>query len=62
MADSHLPSEDEKPKSEVWNFSPAIVEAGFKLELESRVPNSDWLENGGTASRVESFPSSRAFE
>ena len=41
MADSHLPSGEGKPKSEAWEFSPAIVEAGYKLKLELEVPASD---------------------
>ena len=41
MADSRLHSGEDKRKSEVWKFSPAIEEAGFKLELESKNPSSD---------------------
>ena len=58
MADSHSPSAGGKPKSEAWEYSPAIVEAGSKLELESKVPALDLLEKGGTSGLLESFANS----
>lgn len=62
MADSHLPSGEGKPKSEAWEISPGIVEAGSKLELESEVPASGLLEKGGASGLLESFPDSASFK
>lgn len=56
MVDSHLPPGEGKPKSEAWEFSPAVVEAAVKLELESEVPA------GGALGLLESFLKSASIE
>ena len=55
MAGSHLPSDEGKVKSEVWEFSAAVIERGSKVELEPEIAASDWIE-GGTSGLLESFP------
>ena len=62
MVDSHLPPGEGKPKSEAWVFSPAVVEAAFKLELGSEFAASDRLGNGGAFGLLEPFLKSASIE
>ena len=61
VVDSHLPL-GEEPKSEAWEFPLVVVEAGFKLELESEVSASDPVDIGGALGLLESFPESASIE
>ena len=62
VVDSHLPLGEDKPKSEAWEFSLVVVEAGFKLELESEVSASDPVDISGALGLLESLPKSASIE
>ena len=58
VVDSYLPLGEEKSKSEAWEFSLVVVEAGFKLELKSEDSASDSVDRGGALGLLQSFPKS----
>ena len=62
VVDSYLPLGEDKPKSEAWEFSLVVVEAGYKLELKSEDSASDPVDIGGSLGLLESFPKSASIE